>query len=134
MPDNIALMLTLIFLVSCANFRDVHHKKTGFARNNSSLKNRLITASSGRIGCPPEKITVRGYYEFNIFHSTWEAHCRGQAFYCSQSHTSLSCMPDLSRKQTPQPVRKNRGQEQPTSKDDTPIPPPETSSGDMPES
>ena len=95
-------VLTTMF--SCRTL-DIEIKKSKNLRKNSKLKNRLVTISSGRIGCAPEKIAIAEYYEFNTFHENWEAHCLMKVFYCSANHTDFSCVPEMaSHRPNPRPV------------------------------
>jgi hypothetical protein len=48
--------------------------------------------SSGKIGCPPEQITVTND-ETGFGTRSWVATCDGKTYYCSVGGTSVSCAP-----------------------------------------
>ena len=98
-----AAMLLTMLMLSCTSVKDISFKKKRILRKNSELRNRLITISSGRVGCPPEVIEIKDYYELNSFHEAWTAICFKRVFYCSYNNVAPACKERInSPEQAPQ--------------------------------
>ena len=85
------LLTMLVLMLSCKSIKDISFKKKRILKKNSEMRNRLITISTGRIGCPPEVIQIKDYYELNSFHEAWTAICFNRIFYCSYNNVSPAC-------------------------------------------
>ncbi|MFK7825281.1 MAG: hypothetical protein AB8G05_14095 [Oligoflexales bacterium] len=110
-----ALLISLLML-SCKSTKDISFKKKQILKKNSDMRNRLITISSGRIGCPPEVIQIKDYYELNSFHEAWTAICFKRIFYCSYNNVSPACSERIN---SPEKASNPRG----TSKTKVPLSP-----------
>ncbi|NRA43841.1 MAG: hypothetical protein HRU09_02680 [Oligoflexales bacterium] len=104
-----AALLISMLLLGCTSTKDISFKKKRVLKKNSEMRNRLITISTGRIGCPPEVIEIKDYYELNSFHEAWTAICFKRVFYCSYNNVAPACSERINSPEgmtKPMPVRK----------------------------
>lgn len=98
-----------LLMLCCTSVKDISFKKRRILKKNSEMRNRLITISTGRIGCPPEVIEIKDYYELDSFHEAWTAICFKRVFYCSYNNVSPACSERIDSPEnvvSPAPVRK----------------------------
>lgn len=69
--------ITTMFCIGCAAF-------------TLSTEQR-IAITSGKIGCPPEKITIENLQRPGGGMSTWTAKCEGKVYNCSRESNISSC-------------------------------------------
>jgi hypothetical protein len=78
MKRIISFVIVLGFIMGCAS-----------AFTLSPEQRVAITA--GKIGCPPEKITISDLQRQGGGMSTWKAKCEGRTYYCSRADNQNSC-------------------------------------------
>lgn len=50
-----------------------------------------IAITAGKIGCPPEEITIENLQRQGGGMSTWTAKCKGRTYTCSRADNRNSC-------------------------------------------
>jgi len=73
----VVVVMVAMFCISCSAF-------------TLSTEQR-IAITSGKIGCPPEKITIENLQRPGGGMSTWTAKCDGKVYNCSRESNISSC-------------------------------------------